>query len=451
MKLKIKKFLPIVQESEIDLSKKMLVFVGKNNAGKTYVSKLIWSIYNIDDIILHKGKINIFTNKNKEKNEWEIDLREISKNIQNVYNKNLQKFLKKIFKSKEIDAVVIFEDKDWQKFRLNAKFENPIYKVELKKDLESFNIKIKLEKKADVNIKGIDDLDFLNIIEENSYNRMNEFIYYVIIKSLLNINTTYLPESRLLLPKFYKNLLISQKQKIKELLDFEIFLKKERLKKSLAFESDIIEDTIIDKMVLELDEEQKNDYIFMIEKIIEGKIKVKKNDEIGFSYFVYDNGDTELTLERSSSMVNQLTLLYLYFKYWYKRKKENFLIIDEPEMNLHPEKKVDLIEFLMFFASKNKLLITTHSNTMAKVIMNYIDLLNLKEINKECYNKLIEEYELKDLDLKSGEIGVYYFNGTTIIPYKEDKESIHFGTFTEVEKRLNEIYWAIDEYKEENE
>jgi len=447
VKLIINKFLPINQQSEIDLSKKMLVFVGKNNAGKTYISKLIWSIYNVDDLNLHKGKINIFNDDNKEKNEWNINLKEISDEIQNVYNENLKQFLKKVFKEKDIDIKVIFEDMDWQNFKLNAKFENPIYKVELKKEEGNFDLNIKIEKKADITIQGL-DIDF-NIIKNNSINEMNKFAYFVIIKTLLSMNTVYLPESRLVLPKFYKYLLISQKQKMRELVAFESFL--ERMKKdktNLPFDSDVIEDNIMDKMVLELENEQKNNYIFMLEQIMEGKIKVKRNEKIGFSYFVYDNDEIELSMERSSSMVNQLALLYLYFKYWHKNKRKNFLIIDEPEMNLHPEKKVKFVEFLMDFASKNKLLMTTHSHTMAKTIINYIDLLNLKETNNKSYQEIIGEYELKDLDLKSDDIGIYYFNGKIVIPYKEGKEKIHFGTFTKVEKKLKNIYWAIDEYRE---
>jgi len=154
-------------------------------------------------------------------------------------------------------------------------------------------------------------------------------------------------------------------------------------------------------------------------------------------------------MERSSSMVNQLTLLYLYFKYWYKKKRSNFLIIDEPEMNLHPEKKVELTEFLMDFASKNKLLMTTHSHTMAKAIINYIDLLDLKENNLKKYREILNEYGLKDLYLNNNDIGIYYFNGSGIIPYKDKNETnIHFGTFTEIEKKLEDIYWKIDDFKE---
>jgi len=48
LKLVINKFLPITQKCEIDLSKRVNIFVGKNNSGKTYLSQLIWGIYDFD-------------------------------------------------------------------------------------------------------------------------------------------------------------------------------------------------------------------------------------------------------------------------------------------------------------------------------------------------------------------------------------------------------------------
>ncbi|KHD08046.1 hypothetical protein PN36_29575 [Candidatus Thiomargarita nelsonii] len=45
MQLIIQNFGPIKQ-GEIDLTKKFYVFVGYNNTGKTYVSQLLWSIFN---------------------------------------------------------------------------------------------------------------------------------------------------------------------------------------------------------------------------------------------------------------------------------------------------------------------------------------------------------------------------------------------------------------------
>ena len=442
MKLLINSFLPIDQESKIDLSKKLLVFVGENNAGKTYISKIIWSIFNIDNLILHRGDIDFFNNK--EIQTTQLDVLEVKDKIEEIYNKQLNKFLKKVFGNKQFNIKVIFEEEDYfkfKKFAVGATFGDLIHRITINKSKNSSMLNFKVEK-IDIKTMGIKEE-----LELKDYPKtINNFLYFFIIKILLNQNCVYLPESRLIMPKFYKYLLVSQKQKIKELA----YLSDEFLdKKELPFDSDIVEDAIIDKLVLEMEKEKENEYIHKLENIIEGKIKVLKNEDFGLSYFVYHNRNVELPLEKSSSMVNQLTLLYLYFKYWYKNKRKNFLIIDEPEMNLHPKKKVKLMEFLIDFASKNKLLITTHSHIMAKTIINYIELLDLKNKNKDKYKKILKEFDLIDINLKSEEIGIYYFNGNAIIPYKDDDRSnIHFGTFSEVEKELKDIYWRIDDYKE---
>jgi len=92
---------------------------------------------------------------------------------------------------------------------------------------------------------------------------------------------------------------------------------------------------------------------------------------------------------------------------------------------------------------------TTHSHIMAKTIINYIELLDLKDKNQNKYQEILKEFNLKDISLKSSDIGVYFFNGEAIVPYKDDERvNIHFGTFSEVEKRLEDIYWAIDENEE---
>ncbi|OZH52788.1 hypothetical protein AFK68_22080 [Hydrocoleum sp. CS-953] len=49
MKLLVKNFGPIRNNTQtIDLSKKFYVFVGQNNSGKTYISQLLWAIFNRD-------------------------------------------------------------------------------------------------------------------------------------------------------------------------------------------------------------------------------------------------------------------------------------------------------------------------------------------------------------------------------------------------------------------
>lgn len=53
MKLIIKNLGPIKNNTQsIDLSKDLLVFVGRNNSAKSYVAQLLWVIFNQD--IIHK-------------------------------------------------------------------------------------------------------------------------------------------------------------------------------------------------------------------------------------------------------------------------------------------------------------------------------------------------------------------------------------------------------------
>ena len=44
----------------------------------------------------------------------------------------------------------------------------------------------------------------------------------------------------------------------------------------------------------------------------------------------------------------------------------------------------------------------------------------------------------------SGQLGIYYFSGDSIVSYKEDNNSnIHFGTFSDLEKLQNKQYEYI--------
>ena len=201
----------------------------------------------------------------------------------------------------------------------------------------------------------------------------------------------------------------------------------------------------------------QNVYLEELDDLIEGNISVEKAeifDMVDLSYTPKDG--KKLPMYLSSSMVNQLATVYLYFKYWFKENGGNFLLLDEPEMNLHPEKKLRFVETLLNFASENKLLIATHSSSMAKSIINYIHLFDLqKNKDKSDIEKLINENNLKmraDINLSSNDIGIYYFNGDSIISYKEENDSnIHFGTFTDLEKLQNKQYeYILNELESES-
>ena len=217
-------------------------------------------------------------------------------------------------------------------------------------------------------------------------------------------------------------------------------------------------DELIKKLVFQINEPIKNSSnIDALARLMEGEISIDKSEDIGMIDISYSHkSGAKIPMYLSSSMVNQLATLYLYFKYWYQAEGSNFLLLDEPEMNLHPAKKIELLELLLNFASKNKLLMATHSSTIAKSLINYIHLFDLKKKHsKESASQLINDNKLKmdaDIDLGSNDIGIYYFNGNTIIPYKHDDNSdIQFGTFTDIEKLQRKQYEEIMNFLEEHE
>jgi len=370
MKLIINKFPPITQPCEIDLSKKVILFVGKNNSGKTYLSQLIWGIYNVEK-------------------EYISNL-----NSTDISHDNLE----------------------------NIAFDFVTY-------LKKYTIKSIFKREIDIDFK----IEFT--LEE--------------LQSKKYLNSVFLPSTRLFLPSFYKYIFNTEKN-FKDNM-FENFDKINSKNKSFyapSYTQPV--DELIKKLIFRLDKpvEEKNSYLEILSNVIEGNISVDRAEEIGMADISYHHKSGEnISMYLSSSMVNQLSMLYLYFKYWYE-DKESFLLLDEPEMNLHPSKKIKIMELLLDFASDNKLLIATHSSTLAKSLINYLHLFDLKD-KKENMQEFIDENGLDmnlDIDLKSNDIGIYAFNGKTIVSYKRDNNSdIHFGTFTEVEELQNRQFDYIME------
>ena len=181
------------------------------------------------------------------------------------------------------------------------------------------------------------------------------------------------------------------------------------------------------------------DLVYDLKKLMGGEIVIKMPKEgIGKKefYLSLDNG-VEIPMYLVSSNSNQLLTLYLFFKYW-ANKKDNFLIIDEPEENLHPKNKIELTNMLIKFANKeNKVLITTHSTMITDIINNYICLSKLDENDKEkIYNnyKINKEYELDEKN-----VGIYFFNGDKIIEYNPFEYGVMFKDFIEEQKRVQEL------------
>jgi AAA ATPase domain len=98
------------------------------------------------------------------------------------------------------------------------------------------------------------------------------------------------------------------------------------------------------------------------ELITGGRYETSKD---GVTHFVPNGAKTKLQLSEASSAVRSLVV----FWYWLRTqaRKGQLLVIDEPELNLHPENQRAFARFLVRLVNFGvHVLITTHSDTMVR-------------------------------------------------------------------------------------
>ena len=481
MKLIIKNLGPIKNNTQaIDLSKDFFVFVGQNNSGKSYVAQLLWAIFNED--IIHKfarTNVEIIDNKIVENiNNIEVTS-ELLAVILNRYSSFLQEETKKeifnIGKNSQIlnNIVICFEyeisELREQEIEGIVKIKddegNTLEYIEFKKDQGDLIYKF-IGKQLPESIKEIIPKKSL---DRNLLNQKKFLLIATIIRTMLKHEheTFFLPASRIFFPTFYRYIYEvdrnRREQDINKLVD--LLEKKGKIQSSdllnvFNFKRKYTEpmNKVFEKLFsLNLEENIEGHYINLVQElqeIIGGKIKLRSLEGIGLTefYFKIDSVDEPLPMYLASSSVNQLTPLYLYLKYW-ASEKDNFLMIDEPEVNLHPENQIKLINILIQFIQSqtgNKVLITTHSSMLANAINNCIYLDVLKNQHGVNFKKIIEENKLKYVDssisISKDKVGVYFFTGDKIIDYESSDSAIYFRNFREVENNLDNSLRILTDY-----
>ena len=163
-----------------------------------------------------------------------------------------------------------------------------------------------------------------------------------------------------------------------------------------------------------------------------------------------ESGDTEIVLHldekhemdmhNASTSIKQLTSLVLYLRY--RAQPGDLLIIDEPEMNLHPRSQAILVEILAILSNLGvKILLTTHSpfvlahlnNLIASKKANTPDRLFLKDERAQLSIDEVSAYEVVDHSLKS---------------LKDEEFGISWQSFSDVasdlQNKLFQIYDSIE-------
>ena len=470
----------------IDLTKKFYTFIGYNNSGKTLVSQLLWTIFNHDNIRKFSentqiDSLLIDSEKPIKKiriNQELIDeilnkfSRFIEKEVVNTYNLDASIKETIISSNKLIFQADIKEFKD-KSFRLTFVVDNDLEYLQISKEQGSLTINIK---ELNIPEKVFDQ------IPRDLFERAKPSKESVIIPSIIRVllskteDTFFIPASRSFFPVFYQY--IYEIERNKRIESNRLFLE---LIENIDDDSDSHEDKLkrlqeqlpkrsytepmnkVIESLYSLNTKKKINSVYnsLIEKmtgLMGGEITISSLESIAPIQFSFKFDESkDLPMYLASSSVNQLTILYLYLKYWAK-EKNNFLMIDEPEVNLHPENQIRLMDILVQFVTEhnNRVLITTHSPILTDILNNYVYLHTLKSYDVDV-TKIIEDNQLKNLNpeisIAKEDLGVYFFTGDKIIDYGTSQYGVYFRNFKEVinsvqksgEILTNHIYLAENE------
>ena len=458
----------------IDLTKNFYVFVGDNNSGKTYVSQLLWTIFNQDVIQKFSEQIELEPDF-EDKNEFEIN--------EKLIDEILQKYAS--FLKKELANTYNIENTPYQETVLSNFSIQFNYDIERIKDADLqviSHVKLGGNKQAEFFVikKEKKSLTFsfdnkdLNTFFDNITTNQKEDIgkkrpkvkkiafFSAIIQLLLNHkhNTLFLPASRTFYPTFLQYILSFEREqeeknkklfqeKVEEIIKEKKDISNLELREILNSFSNTFKtpyskpiDILFKKLYkLNISKEQ-NYYNNLLEKLITlmgGNVVLNSLEGISITDFIFrmNKVEKDLPMYMSSSSVNQLTLLYLYLKYWVE-ERANFLMVDEPEENLNPKNQIKLLEILLAFANQNdnKVLITTHSPILAEAVNNYTYLDVIKNKFGIKADEFIENNGLNflnpEISISSEKLGVYFFDGKRIIDYKSPDYGAYFRDFKDV-------------------
>ena len=189
-----------------------------------------------------------------------------------------------------------------------------------------------------------------------------------------------------------------------------------------------------------------------LKDILQGTYKIDKEGRIDFKPRQKKKGKeyqtSKLALHLTSSTVKSFFGLWYYLSY--QAEEDDFLMIDEPELNIHPENQRKIARLIARLVNNGVYcIISTHSDYFVRELNNLIMLDNDKD------NTLKQKYKYdQEETLQPEKVGAYLFDKGKIEPFDiSPDDGIYATTFDNVITDLNDtnngIYYALKENNDE--
>ena len=384
--------LGLINKANLEIGK-INVIVGKNSTGKSTSSKFLFSLLTAassEGIQLANNDIYsrllnfVMYWGNKGPQEMEDKFKQIRNSLIHTY-------ISSNFEDIHDNIVFTLENYDFKDKELCINDLNDLFRIiKLNRDeyfryLTVFNALIEseygssLNKFSDAHIKfhgNYDGVEFSqNIIINNEKSKgtiSKDFLNYFNFQNVIYIDSPSILENNHRNSQFHLQILERKLKKVKNLDDFyddEFFKDLNRFKED-------------------------------IDNLIGGNFEYVPSDDI----FVFNKDDETYSMQSTASGLKQLATIQLLLNN-NELTKNSFLILDEPEINLHPGFQVEFAKFLVLAARDLNitLYINTHSPFFAEAMEAYSRYYNLLDDTNFYLTEKVEgidkyNYNLLDND-----------------------------------------------------
>ena len=449
MKLKINDF-GAIDQGTIDLSKRINLLCGPNGTGKTYFSYLIYGLL--------KNKLHV-----RGYEDVAIRLFNDRQVVMEIELEDVQHYRDEMLKDTKADMDILFgisadtKDRIFKNCDISfdesiEDFKDRIFTSSIKAILEINNMNVELEKAS--NSMSIT----LRIVDENIPSDMMQMFSYVLYSSILYTLAIYpisrvqvFPVERNSIYTFSKELSIRKQEAIdsiqlladreKKINRLDLFF---NTMNSRRYPLPIRDGLLIAEDLAEIKKQKSVFFNFaeeMENELLHGKVQISNDGEI---QFVPEKARrTALPIQMSASIVKTLSSLIVYLKHI--ANANDLIIIDEPEINLHPSNQVLLARILARLANRGfRLLVSTHSDY---IIREFNNLIMLSNRNNETIQKIREEngYNSEEyINLSDINVHSFKYKGKTskkvsVSPVKIDKFGFSIEVIDNVIERMNEV------------
>ncbi len=438
------KNLGVIKKAEFDTSKKLTVFCGPNSTGKTYLAYVIYAV--LSDRQIYKNLKSFDEIKELIDNHQEqIPLKkEYFDEVLYSISKSCKKRIGKIFGISEEKENVFFKN-----VNIKLSISDKEYKTIIEKE-RTIKIDLGVNKPQYEFVVKRKQTDFLNseIFFSKGITPSHEYLWGFILRTMIDKNVYMLPVERNSIYTFTSELFLNRYKLVNKILDDDFlnnnkkistndFIKKNTRRYPLVIDTNLIFANDL-KYIIKSNSELYKFAKELEDRLLHGEITISEYGDVEFKV----NEQVSLPIGMSSSIVKTLASLILTLKH--QVKKGNILIIDEPEMNFHPENQVELAKILAKIANNTPMIVSTHSDYIIRELNNLIVAKSLTEKGKNTYKDFYDKESLLDYN----DVQVLYFNpkdgkvnvkSLDVDEYGFAVESID-ETISKQNKRTNSLY-----------